>query len=98
MPHESKRLEDAKPGDGRFTLALRWRDGTAQTVDLSGLVARSRHFRRFLDEPGTFRDARVINCGHGIAWQNGLDYAAGNLARIADEQEERDGREEFVTW
>lgn len=98
MPHESKRLEDVKPGDGPFTLALRWQDGTTQTVDLSGLVAGSRHFRRFVDEPGTFRDARVINWGHGISWPNGLDYAAENLARIADEQEDRDDREEFVTW
>lgn len=98
MPDGSKRLADVRPGQGPFTLALTWQDGSRQTVDLSGLVARSRHFRRFSDEPGTFRDARVVNWGHGIAWPNGLDYAAGNLARIADEQEERDDREEFVAW
>lgn len=83
MPQESKRLDDVKPGDGRFTLVLKWRDGTVQTVDLSGLVAGSRHFRRFLDEPGTFSDVRIVNWGHGIAWSNGLDYSAEYLARIA---------------
>lgn len=98
MQRESKRLDDVTPGDGRFTLVLKWRDGTTQTVDLSGLVAGSRHFRRFVDEPGTFRDARVINWGHGIEWPNGLDYSAENLARIADEQEDRDDHEAFVEW
>jgi hypothetical protein len=92
------RLAKVEPGDGPFTLVLTWKDGTTQSVDLSGLVAGSRHFRRFSDEPGTFRDARVVNWGHGIAWPNGLDYSAENLARIAEEQEERDDREEFVAW
>jgi len=98
MSQESKRLKDVKPGDERFTLVLEWRDGTAQTVDLSGLVAGSRHFHRFVDEPGTFRDARVINWGHGIEWPNGLDYSAENLAQIAGEQEDGDDREAFVAW
>lgn len=98
MPRDLKRLVNVKPGDGPFVLDLTWSNGTTQCVDLSGLVVGSRHFRRFLQEPGTFRDARVVNWGHGIAWPNGLDYGAENLARIADEQEERDDRQAFVAW
>jgi hypothetical protein len=80
MPQEAKRLENVTPGDAQFTLVLKWRNGTVQTVDLSGLIAESRHFRRFLDEPDTFHDVRVGNWGHGIAWSNGLDYSASNLS------------------
>ena len=98
MPHEVKRLQGVGPGDGQFSLVLSWRDGTEQAVDLSGLVAGSRHFHRFVDEPGTFRDARVVNWGHGIAWPNGLDYSAENLARIADAQAEQDDKDAFVAW
>lgn len=101
MPRKMKRLEGVVPGEGRFTLVLIWKGGTRQSADLSGLVANFRHFHRFLVEPGTFRDARVVNWGHGIAWPNGLDYSAENLARIADEQEDRDDREdreEFLMW
>lgn len=98
MRQDMKRLDNVEPGDERFTLILKWQDGTVQTVNLAGLVAGSRHFRRFLDEPGTFRDARVINWGHGIEWPNGLDYSAKNLSRIADEQEARDDHEEFLSW
>ena len=98
MHHEVKRLQGVRPGDGQFSLVLSWRDGTEQAVDLSGLVAGSRHFHRFVDEPGTFRDARVVNWGHGIDWPNGLDYSAENLARIADAQAEQDDKDAFVAW
>lgn len=95
---EIKRLKQVMPGEADFTLVLIWKDETQQVVDLSGLVAASPHFRRFLKEKNTFRDVSIINWGHGIAWPNGLDYSADNLARIADEQQERDDREAFLAW
>ena len=95
---DAKRLKDVEGGDAPFTLRLTWQDGSVQTADLSGLVAASAHFRRFADEPQAFLKVEVVNWGHGIAWANGLDYSAENLARIADEQSERDVREEFARW
>tara|TARA_R110000868_G_scaffold162903_3_gene394641 strand:- start:107635 stop:108165 length:531 start_codon:yes stop_codon:yes gene_type:complete len=87
-----KRLVDVGATDTPFTLQLRWDDGVEQRADLSGVIALSRHFAVFSDDPDAFSKVRIINWGHGIAWENGLDYSAENLARIADEQAEEDGR------
>jgi hypothetical protein len=63
-----------------------WADGTKERVDLTGLIYRSRHFRRFLDHPTAFRKVRVADFGGGIEWENGLDYGADTLKTMADEQ------------
>jgi hypothetical protein len=76
-----------------FSLDLTWTDGTRQTVDLSGLVNFSSHFDVFAQAPDAFGRVTVINWGHGIGWENGLDYSAENLARIADEQTREVGPE-----
>ncbi|WP_167710584.1 DUF2442 domain-containing protein [Thalassospira xiamenensis] len=87
-----KRLAAVKTTDRPFTLLLQWDGGFEQQADLSGLVTLSRHFAVFADDPDAFAKVGVINWGHGVAWENGLDYSAENLARIADEQAEEDGR------
>ena len=87
-----QRLKDVFETDKPFTLRLVWDDGFEQLADLSGLVALSRHFCVFADDAESFGRVTVINWGHGIAWENGLDYSAENLARIADEQAEEDGQ------
>ena len=79
-----KRLVDVGATDTPFTLQLRWDDGVEQRADLSGVIALSRHFAVFSDDPDAFSKVRIINWGHGIS--------AENLARIADEQAEEDGR------
>ncbi|MEQ9491814.1 MAG: DUF2442 domain-containing protein [Alphaproteobacteria bacterium] len=88
-----RRLKDiAVCSDNPFALSLEWDDGHIERADLSGLVAANRHFRRFENNPEDFSKVRVINWGHGVEWQNGLDYSAENLARIASEQQTHDGR------
>tara|TARA_R110000751_G_scaffold45831_1_gene103658 strand:+ start:429 stop:929 length:501 start_codon:yes stop_codon:yes gene_type:complete len=87
-----KRLESITVSELPFTLLLQWQTGTRQNADLSGLIALSRHFSIFADDPDAFAKVRIINWGHGIAWENGLDFSAENLARIADEQTDEDGR------
>lgn len=87
-----KRLAAVRTTDRPFTLLLQWDDGFEQQADLSGLIALSRHFAVFADDPDAFAKVRVINWGHGVAWENGLDYSAENLERIADEQADEDGR------
>jgi len=84
--------------DAPFGLSLTWADGRAQTVDLSGLITFSRHFKVFAKSPDAFTKVSVINWGHGIEWENGLDYSAENLARIADEQPEETGPKLIATF
>lgn len=81
-----KRLKKVSAIGGTFILKLHWDDGGGQTADLSGLVLLSRHFKAFADEPKNFAKVKVINWGHGVEWENGLDYSTENLGRIADEQ------------
>ncbi|MDP2698653.1 DUF2442 domain-containing protein [Thalassospira sp.] len=87
-----KRLARVSTSDKPFTLILKWEDGAEQVADLSGLISLSRHFAVFADDPDAFARVRVINWGHGLEWENGLDYSTENLSRIADEQAEEDGR------
>ncbi len=86
-----KRLAGINATSKPFTLSLLWDSGFEQQVDLSGLIALSRHFAVFADDPDAFAKVGVINWGHGIAWENGLDYSVENLALIADEQADVDG-------
>lgn len=81
-----KRLSTVTPSGEAFVLTLTWEDGSQQTANLSGLVNFSRHFKTFSGDPDSFNQVSVINWGHGIEWENGLDYSAENLARIANEQ------------
>lgn len=81
-----RRITEVEAVPGSFALRLVWKDGTRDDVDLTGLVHRSRHFRRFLDHPQEFDRVAPVNWGHGIAWENGLDYSAENLDALAREQ------------
>ena len=74
-----------------FSLNVTWNNGGKSTVDLTGLVYRSRHFRVFIDDAAAFRKVRVVNFGSGIGWENGLDYAAETLQLLADEQSPMSG-------
>ena len=80
------RVKSVKPAKESWTLAVVWADGTRDCVDLTGLVHRSRHFRRFLDEEAAFRKVKIVDYGAGIGWANGLDYSAGTLRILAEEQ------------
>jgi len=92
-----KRLRSVVATAAPFTLRLEWDDGSQQDADLSGLISRSRHFGAFKDDPQAFARVKVANWGHGVEWENGLDYAAQNLAHIADEQQDMDA-EAFKAW
>ena len=87
------RLKSVRAVRAPWTLQVVWRDGSRDTVDLTGLVHRSRHFRRFLGEPLAFRKVKVVDWGAGVGWDNGLDYSADTLRTIADEQQPLTGRD-----
>jgi len=97
MNTTATRLKKVKPRPNVYTLHLTWDDGRKQTANLTGLINRSKHFRVFLDDPDAFEKVSVINWGDGVGWENGLDYAADNLGRIADEQEQWDAKQ-FRVW
>lgn len=82
-----KRLKSVVGDPATFYLHLVWKDGTTQTVDFSEMVKTSRHFKIFADHPEDFAKVKLCNWGDGIEWENGLDYFAGNLERLADQQE-----------
>jgi hypothetical protein len=87
------RLKNVRAGKTPWTLEVVWKDGSRRTVDLTGLVHRSRHFKRFLAEPSAFRKVKVVDWGAGIGWANGLDYSADTLRTMADEQQPLSGKD-----
>jgi hypothetical protein len=92
------RLKAVKHTDAPFTLLLTWDDGSEQIADLSGMIAVSRHFRVFKDNSDAFNAVSVINWGHGIEWENGLDYSAENLAMLTEEESEQPNSAELIAF
>jgi len=86
MMDELPRVKQVSAGKRPWSVNVRWKDGSESHIDLTGLIHRSRHFRRFLQEPLAFRKIKVVDWGAAIGWENGLDYSADTLRTIADEQ------------
>ena len=80
------RMTDAIASDRGFTLDITWNNDETTTVDLTGLVHRSEHFGRFIDDPAAFKSVRITDWGYTLEWENGLDWPAPNVRRVADEQ------------
>jgi hypothetical protein len=78
------RVKSVAAARAPWTLNVEWADDTKNRVDLTDLIHRSRHFRRFLDDPEAFRRVRVADFGGGVAWENGLDYGADTLKLIVE--------------
>jgi hypothetical protein len=49
-----------------YGLSIIWSDGKKSSVDLTGLVHTSRHFKIFLSQPKDFRRVRPDEFGTGI--------------------------------
>jgi len=88
------RLAKATAKNG-FILELEWTNGRKSRVNLSGLIMASKHFRVFANDQEAFKAIEIVNWGDGIAWENGLDYSAENLMRIATMQADQDDRLEI---
>ncbi len=86
-------LKSVAAGRKPLTLNLVWADGARDTVDLTGLAHRSRHFKVFAENPPAFRNVSVTEFGGGVEWANGLDYSATSLKLLADEQRPMSGKE-----
>ena len=92
---ELRRLRSVK-AEPRGRLRLRWRDGTAGTVSLVGVIAR-HHALNALEDGAIFSRAKVIDHGLGVGWPGELEMSAAMLGRLADEQR-RFGARDFVRW
>lgn len=71
-------------------------------LDLTGLIARSKHFTPLLGDAESFAKAKIIEGGLGVAWPmptkwGPLDVSAGTLRRIAEEQQLMTGAD-FAKW
>jgi predicted DNA-binding transcriptional regulator AlpA len=71
-------------------------------LDLTGLIARSRHFAPLIDDAATFAKAEIVEDGLGVAWPvqtkwGRLDVSASTLRRIAEEQQPMTGAD-FARW
>jgi hypothetical protein len=71
-------------------------------LDLTGLLARSRHFAPLLNDEKAFAQVRIVGNGMGVEWPvrtkwGPLDLCAATLRRIADEQQPMSGAD-FAAW
>jgi len=71
-------------------------------LDLTGLIARSRHFAPLMDDAKLFSHATIVEDGLGVAWPvetewGRLDVSAATLRRIAEEQQPMSGAD-FAAW
>ncbi len=71
-------------------------------LDLTGLLARSKHFAPLMNDPKAFARVEIIEDGLGVAWPvptrwGPLDLSASTLRRIAEEQQPMSGAD-FARW
>jgi len=68
-------------------------DGIQRRVDLTGLIAKSKHFQKFAHDKESFKRVRPTKWGYGIEWENGLDLSRDTLLAMSEEQEDMTGKE-----
>jgi hypothetical protein len=96
------KVTKVRAGPGRV-LRLRFAgDRGEHQLDLTGLIARSRHFAPLLEDAETFAKVKIVEDGLGVAWPvqtkwGRLDLSASTLRRIAEEQQPMTGVD-FAKW
>src|SRR5689334_19161098 len=102
MRDDMARVTKVRPAGAR-TLRVRFAgERRGRELDLTGLMARSKHFAPLLDDTEAFAGAQIVEGGLGVAWPvrtkwGRLDVSASTLRRIAEEQEPMTG-EDFARW
>jgi DNA-binding XRE family transcriptional regulator len=88
---------------GPRTLRVRFAgDRRDYELDLTGLIARSKHFEPLMDDAETFAKLEIVEDGMGVAWPvetkwGRLDLSGSTLRRIAEEQLPMTGAD-FSQW
>lgn len=76
------RLQDISFGNKPYTMNIIWTDGSQGIADFYDIILDSIHFCVFLDDIEEFKKCRIINWGHGIEWENGLDFSADSIKEL----------------
>lgn len=90
------RIKKVKPLPN-FRLAITWKDGGADTVDMEGVISDFEPFHP-LQDPDIFSKTEVVAYGRGIAWPNGLDFSADSLFFLVRQQRREFTGEDFKAW
>ena len=96
------KVTKVRPANGRVLRVRFAGDRRERELDLTGLIARSKHFMPLLDDAETFGKVRIVEGGLGVAWPvqtkwGRLDLSASTLRRIAEEQQPMTGAD-FAKW
>jgi hypothetical protein len=109
MPYQGKVMKNDIPivskarAVGPRALRVRFAgDRREYELDLTGLIARSKHFEPLMDDPKTFAKIEIVDDGIGVAWPietrwGRLDLSGSTLRRIAEEQLPMTGAD-FSQW
>jgi hypothetical protein len=101
MDDDMARVTRVRPAGGHVLRVRFAGDRRERELDLTGLIARSRHFAP-LNDAEAFAKVTIVEGGLGVAWPvqtkwGHLDVSASTLRRIADEQQPMTGAD-FGEW
>jgi hypothetical protein len=102
VSEEVTKLTKVRAAPGRVLRVRFAGDRGERELDLTGLIARSRHFMPLLEDAETFAKVKIVDDGLGVAWPvqtkwGRLDLSASTLRRIAEEQQPMTGTD-FAKW
>jgi hypothetical protein len=91
MTSDIPMVKKAQPGGARRLRVRFAGDRREYVLDLTGLIARSRHFAPLMEDADTFAKINIVDDGLGVAWPvatkwGHLDLSGSTLRRIAEEQ------------
>jgi hypothetical protein len=102
MKNDVTKIRKVQPGEGRKLRVLFAGERQTRDVDLTGLIARSKHFAPLVHDDDAFAGVGIVEDGLGVAWPvetawGRLDVSGSTLKRIAEEQMPMTGTE-FAEW
>lgn len=83
--------------DQPHTVAVTWRDGRTEAVDLTPIIMAFKVFRPLRDDPARFAAVHVDEYGSAIMWSDEMDIANYTLDRLAQVSRPMT-REDFRAW
>ena len=102
MSEDVTKITKARPAGGHVLQVRFAGDRRDRRLDMTGLIARSKHFAPLMDDADAFGKVSIVEDGLGLAWPlqtkwGRLDVSAATVRRIADEQEPMTGAD-FAEW
>ena len=90
MSDDMARVTKVRPAGGRVLRVRFAGDRREREIDLTGLIARSAHFKPLLEDAETFGKVAIVEDGLGIGWAvqtkwGPLDLSASTLRQHSSE-------------